>query len=1373
MFKKDYIPLNVLLNDNIVTQSSGVCFDTKTHTNNGIHDTTADAETKGSDSNNSGKWFNDVASILGLDIYSQQSTSFIEGSCPHTQCLKIGFSLECSNECMVSYIQGGVTVGDIDGNGLDDIILLQHGSPPRIYRNLDSGRFEDVTDTCGIMDIMAGRGTDGYAGEIASITPSSVALGDIDNDGDLDIYISTYGDTQYGFLWINDGTGHFTEESEHRGVQAIHELTLTTGMTVTFGDYDNDGYLDIVTGEWRPDEYRHPAVNKSEGFKIFKNMGADGGCDSTKMSPDVNDCKGFFKDVTYDMNLNVQNEMKGISQYFNQQAGTYVFSCNFIDIKSDGWDDLYCVIDYGGTRIFLNDQNGGFDTQSYQPPQFSDQTFGTFPLPLSLKDPDSGKFSMTGVDAMGFSVSDINEDGELDIFTTGIYCAACLNNQFGLFGNEEKTGNRMYAGKPGFDLEDITDVYGVKDGGWGWGVDFLDYDNDGDIDIAQVNGFDQPGLTEDWVVNLDNTKLWENTRSCESSRDLNSCDNTPKLMPERGAETGFVGTKTKGRGLISWDFDYDGDLDLVVMNNEARTQVFENTQGNKLDWVKVRVHDHPSKGGKESEGALVYMKERADDNAKGSSATEQGQSTQWKLRRYGSTSNFLGKGQTMVHYGLGAVSNERVYAIKVYWPKDGNTVIVYDVPRNAVLDVTGLAGTNELVEHEDSEIIPECGKLQISKIEQPLSGGVVTIDATKKYLRYYPTPGFNDTLKFEYRVVDGAADTKIEGVGEITVDVKLFAEEGEEIITGTIPVGHPPINGYGNNVDLPLTGCPMTQLGRYMPAAYEGDGLGEDIASDRPGPRLISNTIFDQVDDAPSSGNMNDLSVHMGQFLVHDTDFSTPFANGDTSSISTIPIPECDTVFDEECNGNQVMRFRRSGFGLDTGAGQDTPRQQINKVTSYIDLSHVYGPSLGRLLSNRQLVDGKMKIADSGEHGNLAFNEANVQLANPLEKDLTAQLLSGDNRANVHPALLSLHTLFHLAHNDICDEIIAANPAKRDDEIFNEARTLMIARFQSIVYGEFLPTLLGPNLKLAKYTGYKDDVPVTINNEFATAAGRYGHSQVNTLQKCILEDGSVCEDGHITLRDSFFSPYRFLKAGMANLLRGMMSHRAQEIDTKMVPDMRNFLFGINTVPLDLTSINIQRGRDHGLPDYNSVRESMGLKKITKFSEICPSNPVLAEQLQTLYVDVDKIDLFVGGLAEDHVKGGNIGPTFGNIIRKQFEALRDGDRFYYENNDVAFTAKQKKEIKKYSMCDMLKSKGVTCGVKGEPFLWDADEDEWYEKWNADALPIAVAVFVTAAVSIAGTIFAVKGKTELDSRRNARGHEFGARDGMLVAKNENAI
>ena len=167
--------------------------------------------------------------------------------------------------------------------------------------------------------------------------------------------------------------------------------------------------------------------------------------------------------------------------------------------------------------------------------------------------------------------------------------------------------------------------------------------------------------------------------------------------------------------------------------------------------------------------------------------------------------------------------------------------------------------------------------------------------------------------------------------------------------------------------------------------------------------------------------------------------------------------------------------------------------------------------------------------------------------------------------------------------------------------------------------------------------------------------------------------------------------------GIEPVLRGMLRAPAQEVDTLMSDGVRNFLFGTETSGLDLTSINIQRGRDHGLPDYNTARHAYGLKRVGSFAEICPGKPEVAQTLATLYASVDDIDLFVGGLAEDHAAGGSLGPLFSAIIVEQFTRLRDGDRFYYENHAKFPFPERIAELKKTTMCDIIarNSKDVEC------------------------------------------------------------------------------
>src|SRR4029078_2755073 len=123
-----------------------------------------------------------------------------------------------------------------------------------------------------------------------------------------------------------------------------------------------------------------------------------------------------------------------------------------------------------------------------------------------------------------------------------------------------------------------------------------------------------------------------------------------------------------------------------------------------------------------------------------------------------------------------------------------------------------------------------------------------------------------------------------------------------------------------------------------------------------------------------------------------------------------------------------------------------------------------------------------------------------------------------------------------------------------------------------------------------------------------------------------------------------FNPEVVKASGIDPLLKYLASDVAQELDTTVVESVRNFLFGPpGAGGLDLASLNIERGRDNGLADYNSVRSAYHLPKVTSYSQIT-SDPELASKLQTLYGSVDNIDLWVGGLAEDDVRGGHLSPT---------------------------------------------------------------------------------------------------------------------------------
>jgi peroxidase len=136
-----------------------------------------------------------------------------------------------------------------------------------------------------------------------------------------------------------------------------------------------------------------------------------------------------------------------------------------------------------------------------------------------------------------------------------------------------------------------------------------------------------------------------------------------------------------------------------------------------------------------------------------------------------------------------------------------------------------------------------------------------------------------------------------------------------------------------------------------------------------------------------------------------------------------------------------------------------------------------------------------------------------------------------------------------------------------------------------------------------------------------------------------------------------------------------------------VDDVRNFLFGQpSSGGFDLATLNIQRGRDHGLLSYNETRKSLGLKPADSFADISSDNEVQTRLESAYSGNIDQVDLWVGGLAEDHVGDALVGEVFYAILKDQFERLRDGDRFWYENN---FWGKELKEINKTTLVKNFK------------------------------------------------------------------------------------
>ncbi len=457
------------------------------------------------------------------------------------------------------------------------------------------------------------------------------------------------------------------------------------------------------------------------------------------------------------------------------------------------------------------------------------------------------------------------------------------------------------------------------------------------------------------------------------------------------------------------------------------------------------------------------------------------------------------------------------------------------------------------------------------------------------------------------------------------------------------------IDGSGNNPNHPDWGAANTQLTRVYPNQY-GDGIETMGGAGRPSPRVISNTFGDLEDSHPSRGP-SDFVWQWGQFLDHDISISE---GGHESA--PIAVPEGDPWFDPTGTGTQTISFHRTHFDPNS-----SPREQINDITGWIDASNVYGSDPVRASALRTN-DGTGKLKTSAG-GLLPFNETGLPNAGGTSNQL---FLAGDIRANEQVGLISMHTLFVREHNRLVDVFAAEKPDLSADRLYEKARKIVGAQMQHITYKEYLPALLG-NRALAPYRGYKKSVDARLNNSFTTALYRYGHSLISPELKRLDTHGAESPHGHLPLQQAFFAPHRITtEGGIDPILRGLASQACRNLDLVIVSDLRNFLFGQpGSGGFDLMSLNIQRGRDHGLPSYNQARIAFGLAPVTKWRQIS-SKRKIRTRLKELYSSVDDIDLWVGALAED-THSGMVGKLVYRGLVDQFERLRDGDRFWYQKH----------------------------------------------------------------------------------------------------------
>ncbi|KAJ3324500.1 hypothetical protein HDV06_006911 [Boothiomyces sp. JEL0866] len=499
--------------------------------------------------------------------------------------------------------------------------------------------------------------------------------------------------------------------------------------------------------------------------------------------------------------------------------------------------------------------------------------------------------------------------------------------------------------------------------------------------------------------------------------------------------------------------------------------------------------------------------------------------------------------------------------------------------------------------------------------------------------------------------------------------------------SGTPAIGFRPLNGTGNNLVNPQFGSYLTVYSRYHSSTGFSDGVSA-LPLNRPNAKLVSNTLFGAEASIQNSAPICDLLPYWGQFIAHDV----ALTNGNSSDTIPINVNTCDFVdLDVECGGIIQYNVSRAEKQLRPQGDYSA----INYQTSFIDASTVYGSNQAQNSLIRSYSNGLMKTwfdpVTGAELLPVADSSTFSAMASARVTSSTKLFLAGDVRANVHPALQTLHTLFVREHNRKARELYQNNTSMTDEEIYQRARAWVIALVQKITYTQYYPTLIGSSLPA--YSGYKESVDASVSADFVGMAYRYGHSTISSEILRLDENGLEDRKGHLLLRDHFFNTAGILSTNgdIESILRGLVSQRDQEADSIMIDDLRKHF---TDKPYDLATLNILRGRDFGLPSYNALREANGLPPAESWSDIT-SDTVIQQRLASVYSSVWNLDPWVGGLCEDKdpSSGSHVGPLFTAVIENQFTALRDGDRFWYERGGV-LTSQEQTELESWTLSTVI-------------------------------------------------------------------------------------
>ena len=496
---------------------------------------------------------------------------------------QVGPSAMFTNSEIPLIFPHGIAAGDYDNDGdIDVFIAKADRSANHLFQNNGNMVFQDVAIEAGL----AFTNT-----ETETYRHGSPAFVDLNSDGHLDLLIPGL-EQDPSLVFVSNSDGTFSDVSEGSG---LDRMQASYSHSPTFGDYDLDGDLDLFFGHWgtardfdNVGDTEHLWRNDSVGQNIrFTSVSLE-----TNISPSI---------------------LTNADPFITQRVFDHTFTPTFARVNEDAWPDIVMAGDFGFSQVFINQQDGTFINGT----DFDEIIDGN---------------------GMGSAVADFDNDGDMDWFVSSILArpSTATNDPRPIPSTLSQIGNRLYRNNSG-EFEDVTLQFGVDDGSWGWGSCFIDFENDGDLDIYHTNGW-----------SLDNFGNFPNDSSRayiagEDGRFLNQ------------AEALGLNDMEQGRGIVCDDLDDDGDIDILQLhlNNLNAVSLWQNNYQGSNSYLKVElVGEAPNT---QAIGARILA--RVENRT--------------FTRDVKLGSNFASHNSTVQHFGLG--SAQSIDSIIVEWPNGEQT----------------------------------------------------------------------------------------------------------------------------------------------------------------------------------------------------------------------------------------------------------------------------------------------------------------------------------------------------------------------------------------------------------------------------------------------------------------------------------------------------------------------------------------------------------------------------------------------------------------------------------------------------------------------------------------------------------------------------